>query len=84
MHRPLGASGHLHVFRDGAGVLLFGGPKPTGRGEPVLVRLLPEFLMPLDKWAADQDGSPSRPKTIRRILTEHFKRRGLMPKKVTL
>jgi hypothetical protein len=58
------------------------GPKPTGKGEPVLVRLLPELMTPLDAWAADQDGPPSRPEAIRRILTEYFKRRGLMPKKV--
>jgi hypothetical protein len=57
------------------------GPKPTGKGELIGVRLLPELLTPLDTWAAGQDGSPSRPEAIRRILMEHLKRRGLMPKK---
>ncbi len=57
------------------------GPKPTGVGELIGVRLLPELLAPLDAWAADQEGQPSRPEAIRRILAEHFRRRGLVPKK---
>lgn len=46
-----------------------------------MVRLLPELLAPLDAWAADREGQPSRPEAIRRILVEHFRRRGLFPKK---
>ncbi len=57
------------------------GPKPTGVGELIGVRLLPELLAPLDAWAAEQDGPPSRPEAIRRILADFFKRRAKLSKK---
>ncbi len=56
------------------------GPKATGKGELIGVRLLPELMTPLDGWIAQQDDAPSRPEAMRRILTGYFKRRGDMPK----
>jgi metal-responsive CopG/Arc/MetJ family transcriptional regulator len=45
------------------------GPKPTGKGELIGVRLLPDLLKPLDKWIDEQpEPKPSRPEAIRRLL----------------
>jgi hypothetical protein len=50
------------------------GPKPTGKGTLIGVRLLPGLLRPLDEWIANQpDPKPSRPEAIRRILQERLK-----------
>jgi len=47
------------------------GPVPTGKGTPVLVRLLPAPLDALDAWiAARPEPRPTRPEAIRRILAE--------------
>ncbi|MCJ2070657.1 hypothetical protein MKK75_17980 [Methylobacterium sp. J-030] len=47
------------------------GPKPTGQGVPIQVRLQPDSLLPLDAWiAAQPDPKPSRPEAIRHALTD--------------
>jgi len=45
------------------------GPKPTGKGEPVLVRIQPAQLAALDSWIAGQPKPrPTRPAAIRALL----------------
>jgi hypothetical protein len=45
------------------------GPKPTGWGTQIQVRLLPDVLKPLDEWIAQQpDPKPTRPEAIRRLI----------------
>jgi hypothetical protein len=45
------------------------GPKPTGKGTPVQVRLLADVLAPLDDWIEGQpDPKPTRPEAIRRLV----------------
>jgi hypothetical protein len=44
------------------------GPPPTGKGEPILVRLQPIPLSKLDTWIARQDDQLSRPEAIRRLV----------------
>ena len=44
------------------------GPPPTGKGEPILVRLQPVPLAELDSWIARQHDHPSRPEAIRRLV----------------
>jgi Arc/MetJ-type ribon-helix-helix transcriptional regulator len=46
------------------------GPPPTGKGEPIMVRMHKPQLSRLDDWIADQGDHPSRPEAIRRLL-EH-------------
>ena len=49
------------------------GPVPTGKGEPIGVRLHADLLVPLDAWIADQpEPKPSRPEAIRMILRDRF------------
>ena len=49
------------------------GPAPTGKGEPIGVRLHADLLVPLDTWIAGQpDPKPSRPEAIRMILRDRF------------
>jgi hypothetical protein len=49
------------------------GPKPSGQGVPVNVRLLPELLDRVDKWIeAQPDPKPSRPEAIRVLLRERL------------
>lgn len=57
------------------------GPKPTGKGELIGVRILPELMTPLDAWIAQQGEPLSRPEAIRLILGAHLKRHGLMGSK---
>jgi hypothetical protein len=45
-----------------------GRPKTTGLGEGVLVRLHDPLLSGLDEWRATQEGNPSRPEAIRRMI----------------
>lgn len=53
------------------------GPKPTGQGVPVQVRLHPNALQPLDAWiAAQPDPKPSRPEAIRYALTDWLTSQG--------
>ena len=44
------------------------GPKPTGKGTPIQVRLQPDALDRIDAWRADQEGTPTRPEAIRRLV----------------
>jgi cytochrome c553 len=45
------------------------GPKPTGQGHVVGVRLHPEQLAQLDAWIAAQPlPAPSRPEAVRQLL----------------
>lgn len=45
------------------------GPKPTGIGTLIGVRMLPDLLAALDKWIDRQDEpKPTRPEAVRRIL----------------
>jgi len=46
------------------------GPPPTGKGEPVQVRLQPELLARLDGWIAAQEDKPSRPEALRRLASK--------------
>jgi len=44
------------------------GPKPSGVGRLIGVRLLPEILAALDSWiAAQPNPKPSRPEALRRL-----------------
>lgn len=52
------------------------GPKPTGIGTLIGVRMLPDLLAALDDWIARQtDPKPSRPEAARRILWDVLRRR---------
>ncbi|MPZ38488.1 MAG: hypothetical protein GEU95_10530 [Rhizobiales bacterium] len=45
------------------------GPKPTGKGHTVGVRLQPPLLKVLDRWIAEQSKPrPSRPEAVRRLI----------------
>lgn len=46
------------------------GPKPTGIGQLIGVRLQPEAVAALDAWIKEQKDRPSRPEAIRRLLRE--------------
>lgn len=48
------------------------GPKPTGQGHVVGVRLQPDDLAALDAWIADQGGGQSRAEAVRRLLKERL------------
>lgn len=45
-------------------------PRPQGTGEPVMVRLQPELVSPLDDWRRKQDDLPSRAEAIRRLVEQ--------------
>jgi hypothetical protein len=44
------------------------GPKPTGKGTPIQVRLQPDQLAKVDRWREGQADQPSRPEAIRRLV----------------
>jgi hypothetical protein len=44
------------------------GPKPTGKGTLIGVRLQPAQLAALDAWREVQPGAPSRPEAVRRLI----------------
>ncbi|RUT80579.1 CopG family transcriptional regulator [Mesorhizobium sp. M7A.T.Ca.TU.009.02.1.1] len=44
------------------------GPKPTGKGTPIMVRLQPDVLAKVDALRKKQTPSPSRPELIRQII----------------
>ena len=46
------------------------GPKPTGKGELIGVRIQPPKLARLDYWISQQEDAPSRPEAIRRLLEQ--------------
>ena len=45
-----------------------GRPKTTGTGEAIMLRMHPPLLTDLDRWVSKQDGKPSRPDAIRRLI----------------
>jgi hypothetical protein len=53
------------------------GPTPTGKGTPVMVRLQPDLLEPLDQAASDLSET-SRPEMVRRILRDWLIGRGFL------
>ena len=53
------------------------GPKPTGKGELLAVRLQPDLLSALDKHQ-EATGAKSRAAAIRQVLTEYLRRKGLL------
>jgi len=44
------------------------GPKPTGKGKPITVRLQPDQLAALDAWIASRSRPTSRPAAIRAMV----------------
>ena len=45
------------------------GPPPTGKGEPVVVRMQPQLLATLDAWIGKpKPPFPSRPEAVRRLV----------------
>lgn len=51
--------------------------RPPTDATPIMVRVSPPLLAPLDAWIADQpDPKPSRPEAIREALAEHLKAKG--------
>lgn len=53
------------------------GPKPTGKGTLVGVRLQPEILAALDDFAASEKDT-SRPEAVRRILRDWLEENGFV------
>ncbi|HMA72137.1 MAG TPA: hypothetical protein VKP67_11700 [Xanthobacteraceae bacterium] len=45
-----------------------GPPRTTGPGVQVIVRLHQPMLGSIDEWRKNQEGAPSRPEAIRRLL----------------
>jgi hypothetical protein len=55
------------------------GPKPTGKGTLVGVRVLPNLLSALDTWiAAQPDPKPTRPEAIRYALRDWLISQGVL------
>lgn len=46
------------------------GPKPTGKGTLVGVRLQPDQILALDKWIGNQEEDVSRPEAVRRLMVK--------------
>jgi hypothetical protein len=59
---------------DNAKSKKMGRPVSTGTGELIGVRILPDLLGAVDRWKT-KSGCESRPEAIRKILTEHLKKR---------
>ncbi|WP_265518916.1 hypothetical protein [Nitratireductor luteus] len=55
------------------------GPKPTGKGTPVLVRLQPELLRSLDMFIARSRVRMSRPEALRMAFREWSEAIGYLP-----
>jgi metal-responsive CopG/Arc/MetJ family transcriptional regulator len=53
------------------------GPKPTGKGEQIVVRVQPDLMTALDKQVT-ATGAESRAAAIREILSGYLKRKGLL------
>jgi len=52
------------------------GPKPTGIGTLIGVRMLPDLLAALDEWINRQtEPKPSRPEAVRRLLWDALRLR---------
>jgi hypothetical protein len=52
------------------------GPPPTGKGVQVVVRLQPDPLIALDRWAGKQADQPTRAEAIRRLIALGLKAKG--------
>lgn len=52
--------------------------RPAVNATPVTLRLPPEILTPLDKFASDEADNPGRPESIRRILKDWLIRNGYL------
>ena len=59
------------------------GPKPTGKGTLVGVRLHDPELSALDSWRSEQDPEPTRPEAIRYALRDWLIGMGAIPLKKT-
>lgn len=46
------------------------GPKPTGKGLLLGVRLHPPFLKALDAWIAKNNPDLTRPEAVRRLVSQ--------------
>lgn len=46
------------------------GPKPTGKGQLIGVRIQPEMLKALDAYRKSHKPSPSRPEAIREAVSD--------------
>src|SRR5262249_44845960 len=51
------------------------GPPPTGKGEPIMVRVQPDLLEKLEAWRAHQEDRPSRPEAIRRLVEQALEKK---------
>ena len=51
------------------------GPPPTGKGEPIMVRVQPDLLKKLEAWRAHQDDRTSRPEAIRRLVEQALEKK---------
>jgi hypothetical protein len=61
------------------------GPPPTGKGEPVQVRLQPDQMAALDAWIVRHpDPKPTRPEAIRRMIVAHLTGERLLPSRPDL
>src|SRR4051794_26640462 len=54
------------------------GPKPTGKGKLIGVRIQPPELAALDRAIGVENNPPSRPEMIRRLVVEQLNARGFM------
>ena len=54
--------------QEGLKLLKRRGPLPTGKGEPIQVRMQPGPLSALDAWRRTQEDLPGRPEAIRRLV----------------
>lgn len=45
------------------------GPKPTGKGVPIMTRLQPDILQSIDKWRESKWPVPSRPEAVRQLAS---------------
>ncbi len=50
------------------------GPKPTGKGTLIGVRLQSDQLLQLDQWIAKEDDNLSRPEAVRRLMVKGLSR----------
>lgn len=51
------------------------GPKPTGKGQMIGLRLQPDQLAALDGWINEQPEDLTRPEAIRKILQDRLSHR---------
>jgi hypothetical protein len=56
------------------------GPKPTGKGQQVVVRCQPDLLAAVDAFRSTFSPIINRPAALRRIATEFLSRRGFLAK----